>query len=136
MVWQGVEHLVQRDRFALAALIPIPRANLIRYHGVLAPASSVRDAVVPHPEADTECSHIRPGGLAPVGRVPWAQLLRRVFLVDVLRCAGCGGRRQLVAQVTDPVAIQGILEHLGLAPDEFGPAPARAPPELDIEWAS
>ena len=26
--------------------------------------------------------------------------------------------------------------HLGLAPDEFGPAPARAPPEFDIEWAS
>jgi len=49
---------------------------------------------------------------------------------------GCGGRRQIVAQVTDPVAIQAILDHLGLAPDEFGPAPARAPPEFDIEWAS
>jgi len=120
----------------LAALIPIPRANLIRYHGVLAPSSSVRDVVVPHPEADADCSHIRPGGLAPAGRVPWAQLLRRTFLVDVLRCAGCGGRRQLVAQITDPVAIKAILDHLGLAPDEFGPAPARAPPEFDIEWAS
>ena len=53
--------------------------------------------------AEADCSHIRPGGLAPAGRVPWAQLLRRVFLVDVLRCAGCGGRRQLVAQVShDP----------------------------------
>ena len=60
----------------LAALIPIPRANLIRYHGVLAPSSSVRDVVVPHPEADADCSHIRPGGLAPAGGVPWAQLLR------------------------------------------------------------
>ena len=53
----------------LAALIPIPRANLIRYHGVLAPSSSVRDVVVPHPEADADCSHIRPGGLAPAGGV-------------------------------------------------------------------
>ena len=35
-----------------------------------------------------------------------------------------------------PVAIKAILDHLGLAPDEFGPAPARAPPEFDIEWAS
>ena len=31
----------------LAALVPAPRVNLVRYHGVLAPRSAWRDAVVP-----------------------------------------------------------------------------------------
>ena len=148
----------------IAALIPIPRANLIRYHGVLAPAASWRSEIVPQrPKEDDSCSHVPPGGFAPADRVPWAQLLRRVWrrpsrtpslrdlrafgpkatlrscsapLVDVLKCARCGGQRELVAQVTDPVAIRAILEHLGLDPDDFGPMPARAPPDLDIDWAS
>ena len=121
----------------LAALIPIPRANLIRYHGILAPAAAWRTAVVPAPPGpDAWCPHAPPGGLAPTDRVPWAQLLRRVFLTDVLRCARCGGRRELIATVTDPIAIRAILEHLGLDPDDFGPVPARAPPGLDIDWAS
>jgi hypothetical protein len=36
------------------------------------------------------------------GRLPWADLLRRVFADDVLQCA-CGGRRSVLAVVTDPI---------------------------------
>jgi hypothetical protein len=121
----------------LAALIPIPRANLVRYHGVLAPVASWRNEIVPRrPDVDDTCLHVPPGGWVPADRVPWAQLIRRVFLVDVLKCARCGGQRELVATITDPVAVRAILEHLGLDPSDFGPAPARAPPDLDIDWAS
>ena len=121
----------------LAALVPIPRANLVRYHGILAPAAAWRSAVVPRPIGEDEsCPPVPPGGFVPVDRVPWAQLLRRVFLTDVLRCARCGSRRELIATVTDPIAIQAILRHLGLDPDAYGPVPARAPPGLDIDWAS
>jgi len=121
----------------LAALIPIPRANLVRYHGVLAPAAAWREEIIPRRvEKEDSCPQVPPGGFAPVDRVPWAQLLRRVFLIDVLKCARCGGRRELVAEVTDPIAIRAILEHLGLDPDDFGPVPARAPPDEDFDWAS
>ncbi len=121
----------------LAALIPIPRANLVRYHGVLAPAAHGRKEIVPQPtEAAASCRKPPPGGWAAPDRVPWAQLLRRVFGVDVLRCAGCGGRRRLVAEVTDPAAIAAILDHLGLEPDTFGAVPARAPPYPEVDWAS
>ena len=67
----------------------------------------------------------------PRDRVPWAELLRRVFRVDVLRCTGCGGRRKLVAEVTDPLAARRILEHLGLDPEvpRLGPVPVRGPPD-------
>ena len=43
----------------LAALVPPPRLNLVRYHGVLAPNAGDRDRIVPgSQEAPTEgCSH-------------------------------------------------------------------------------
>jgi hypothetical protein len=46
---------------AVSPLAPAPRVNLNRYSGVLAPASSVRDAVVPPPETDGDCLHFRVG---------------------------------------------------------------------------
>jgi len=114
----------------LAALIPIPRANLIRYHGVLAPAASWRSAVVPKSEDKKSllCFRGRPG--VPSDRVPWAWLLRRVFLVEVLRCDRCGGRREVLA-VTDPVAVPRVLAHLGLPTTGPQPDGARAPPQTD-----
>jgi hypothetical protein len=49
----------------------------------------------------------------------WARLLKRVFDIDVERCA-CGGKLRLIAVIEEPVVIVRILTHLGL--------PARAPP--------
>jgi hypothetical protein len=50
----------------LAALVPIPRANLVRYHGVLAPASKWRAAVVPSPDEEEQPGHCpSPGGCSP-----------------------------------------------------------------------
>jgi hypothetical protein len=42
--------------------------------------------------------------------------------VGTSRCLpmGCGGRRRILAEVTEPTAVVAMLEHLGL--------PARAPP--------
>ena len=64
-----------------------------------------------------------------------AQLMRRVFAIDVLECPGCGGRLRILAAIQSPEAIHKILDHLGL--------PARAPPirpaayhdEGELEWA-
>jgi len=120
----------------LAALVPIPRANLVRYHGVLAPAAAWRSAVVPPTGEEAPPNQDPPGGRVPPARVPWAQLIARVWLTDVLRCVRCGGQRAVLAGVTDPVAVRAILEHLGLDPEPPLPAPARAPPELDYSWAS
>ena len=53
-------------------------------------------------------------------RLAWAELLRRVFAVDVLECPRCGGRMRLLATIHPPQATQAILECLDL--------PARAPP--------
>lgn len=43
----------------------------------------------------------------------WADLMRRVFEVDVLACPGCGGRLRLVAVLDASDATRRILRHLG-----------------------
>ena len=53
-------------------------------------------------------------------RLTWAKLLKRVFAVDVLSCARCGGPMHVVAFIGEERVARRILEHLGL--------PARAPP--------
>jgi hypothetical protein len=59
-------------------------------------------------------------------RIEWAQLLRRVYLVDVLACP-CGGRRAIVADISDSEVVVALLAHLGL-PTEAPPiARARSP---------
>lgn len=41
-------------------------------------------------------------------------MIWRVFLKDVLECARCGGRMEMVAAVTAPWSIKRILDHMGL----------------------
>lgn len=51
---------------------------------------------------------------APCAKAPrqiWAELLRRTFAVDVLRCPRSGGRRHRVATLTDPLVARRILHH-------------------------
>ena len=58
----------------------------------------------------------------------WAELLRRVFKIDVLECPSCKGRRKLIAFITDPPVIRAILKCLDLPSDPPVLAPARWPP--------
>ncbi len=69
-------------------------------------------------------AYIRPRHFA------WADLLRRIFLFDVLACPDCRGRLHLVATIQEPAVVQEILLHLGLPVDAPSPAPARSPPWL------
>jgi hypothetical protein len=41
----------------LAALVPPPRFNLVRYHGILAPSAAWRPLVVPEPPACDATTH-------------------------------------------------------------------------------
>ena len=55
-------------------------------------------------------------------RMSWAQLLKRVFAIDIITCPQCGGPLTILAAIEDPTVIAKILAHLGL--------PTRAPPRL------
>jgi hypothetical protein len=66
----------------------------------------------------------RPQRPADPSRIPWAELLLRVFREDVLLCP-CGGRRVVLAFVTEKKIVKEILEHLGLPSTGPPVAPAR-----------
>ncbi len=130
----------------LAALIPRPRVHLVTYHGVFAPAAAHRDLVVPDPPEEDDqstCAHrAKPKGNddrpppRPRGRrrYSWAELMRRVFRIDVLICQRCGGPRKVLDLLTDPAVLDRILRHLGLPADAPVVAPARAPPEASLPF--
>ena len=54
-------------------------------------------------------------------RMSWAQLLKRVFAIDITACLQCGGALTILAAIEEPAVIVKILAHLGL--------PTRAPPQ-------
>ena len=60
------------------------------------------------------------------GRLEWAQLLRRIYLVDVLAYT-CGGRRAIVGDISDSEVVVAIVAHLGLPPLAPPMARARSP---------
>lgn len=112
----------------LAALIPPPRAHLVTYHGVLAPAAALRRRIVPAPSSARRAAGAQPRDSQH--RTPWADLLQRVFAIDVLRCQLCGGRREILAMVTEGRVVQAILAALDLPADPPPVHAARAPPGI------
>ena len=79
--------------------------------------------------SDTTASSRPTRGCGPGARtyrVPWAQLLKKVFAVEVLACLDCGGRLQVIAFIADDAVAGRILLHLGL--DSANPARATTAP--------
>ena len=115
----------------LAALVPIPRVNLVRYHGILAPNAKNRNAVVPKkPGAD----ELRKSRGKSKNRILWAVLLARTFRLDLETCLHCGGKMRIVAAITDRASIKRYLDGAGLPSSIPEIKPARPPPQLDLEY--
>ncbi|HEX7601958.1 MAG TPA: hypothetical protein VF316_10150, partial [Polyangiaceae bacterium] len=98
----------------------------MKYAGVLAAASKLRARLVPKPKA-TEAAAAqqeeKPPPRTGSSYRPWAELLKRTFEIDVLRCDRCQGRMRLVALVVEDKNIARYLRTLG----EPTSLPARAP---------
>ena len=130
----------------LAALVPKPRVNLTRFHGVFAPNSRYRARVTPAGRGpggkgkgrDANCQmQAEPTEPRRRSANGWAQRLRRVFGIDIERCAACGGTLRVIACIEDRDVIETILAHrrrrtsgssgCGSAGEAHGPH-CRAPP--------
>ncbi len=112
----------------LATLVPPPRFNIIRYYGLLAPASSLRRYIVPQDKSEIAPVHPGCSAKAPAteeakaktkrSKKPrnysWALLLKRIFEVDILICPRCGSKMRVLCSIHPPDAIQKILTCLGL----------------------
>ena len=142
MVPDGTTHLVLSPLELiekLAALVPPPRLNLVRYHGVLAPNASERKQVVPALPVADEPS-LEPTAVAsPQARahcLTWAALLARVFDLDGTLSPACGGRMRIIATLTEAASIRRYLEGVGLPAEPPLIAPARPPPQQSLDFAA
>ena len=103
----------------LAALVPKPRVNLTRFHGVFAPNSKHRVWVTPAKRGkgsrNVAVAADSDDKKTPAQRhvsMTWAQRLKRVFNIDVDTCRVCGAAAKAIACIEDPVVIRKILNHL------------------------
>jgi len=119
----------------LSALVPPPRQNIVRYHGVLAPHAKDRDKIVPARKKAEGAGDADDGDAAPRKyRLTWAALLARVFQIDMEKCPHCGGKMQIVAAITEPDSARRYLEGVGLPAEVPTLAPARAPPQEELDF--
>jgi len=120
----------------LAALVPRPRVNLTRFHGVFAPNSKHRAVVTPAKRGKGSKLKVpdEAQDQTPAERrasMTWAQRLKRVFNIDIETCQECGGAMKVIACIEDPVVIKKILDHLKQKDKANEPNPlpeSRAPP--------
>ena len=116
----------------LAALVPRPRVNLTRFHGVFSPNSRLREFVVPTKPADNPGQAGQPGNKAY--SMTWAQRLKRVFSIEIEKREKCGGKVKIIACIEDADVIEKILKHLEL--DEASQARNRSPPKHLFDHSS
>jgi hypothetical protein len=130
----------------LAALVPKPRINLTRFHGVFVrggpprggpprggpprggpprggPPPNSRHRVTITPALRNKAKKALPTGQEKTRAqkhqsMTWAQRLKRVFNIDIETCEQCGGAVKVIASIEDPLVIQKILSHLNTKNDE------------------
>ena len=149
----------------LVAIIPAPKAHLVRYSGILAPAAKWRALIVPAaggtaaecPHADdlqpvSEISHCatEPPSETATSSEPaatpsqdsrhgpnytWAELMKRVWLLDVLECPRCTGRMRIMAAIVRPDVTRKILDCVGLPSRAPPVAPAASNRHAESDWS-
>ena len=95
----------------LAALVPKPRTNLTRFHGVFAPNSKFRVRVAPAKRGSGR-KRRQPAGENWLDKTPaerhqsmtWMQRLKRVFNIDIEICERCSGQVKIIACIEERVS--------------------------------
>ena len=99
----------------LVSLVPKPRVNLTRFHGVFAPNSKYRTKVTPARRCQRKKYHsadIDQTSAEKRVSMTWAKRLKRVFNIEIETCSECGGDVRIIASVEDPAVIRTILAFL------------------------
>ena len=108
----------------LATSVPPPRFDTVKYAGVVAPASTLRDRIKPQTQPSAQRAEPTEDDPLPArGSVyrAWAELLIRTFDIDVLECTNCHGRMTLIALVIDLQSAARYLAKIGERTDVPGP---------------
>lgn len=94
-------------------MVPKPRINLTRFHGVFAPNSQYRTLVTPakrgrgkKAKALNEAQHQTPAEKR--ASITWAKRLKRVFDIDIETCSECGDEVRIIPKALAPLAGQAL----------------------------
>ena len=88
------------------ALVPKPRANLTRFHGVLAPNSKHRINVTPAKRGkgdNRQDLKSKKDAEPPVNEhkeMTWPQRLKHVFNIEITICNRCGGAVKIIVEAS------------------------------------
>ncbi len=136
----GTSHIVFTPHELIEKLIPLiprPRCHLVRYHGILGPAAKDRAKVLPTPPAPLAPETMgveaadddKPGTgesreidftkIQRGSRLPWALLLKRVFVhpINCMSRRGCSRSRSGHASVSSEVRAE---DRLRRSPEQLG----------------
>ena len=83
----------------LAALVPRPRVNLTRFHGLFAPNSRYRAHITPAGHGRRRPADSNQPEPKRRQAMTWAQRLKRVFRIDIEVCEHCGGAVRIIASI-------------------------------------
>lgn len=121
----------------LAALVPVPKVNLTRYHGIFAPHHAHRAEIVntidDKKKMNTQAEDVK-SETEKRARMTWGERLKRVFDIDIKVCEACGGAVKIIACIEDQNVINQILSHLQLVPqsNQVSLPMNHAPPTLTM----
>jgi hypothetical protein len=121
----------------LAALVPPPRRHTTRYFGVLSSHATSRSEVVPAPATPPAASGEQDKPKRRSRYIRWAELLRRVFGIEIL-CTKCKAPLRLIALIKSEDIARKILTAMHLPSEVPKLHPARPPPtqqaQRDEDW--
>ncbi len=105
-----------------------PRSNLTIYHGVYAPRFKYRNKIVKNNITKEKT------GNSKVYRLSWAELLKRVFNIDSLKCSRCKQQMAFVTTICKREIIDKLLASIGIKKIKIKIPEYRGPPNLFDEF--
>ncbi|SMF84508.1 transposase [Pseudobacteriovorax antillogorgiicola] len=114
----------------LASMIPPPYKHQVNYYGCLSSHSKLSPKIVGgsvvgscgQGDLQQECKNdgeaeVESDDSSASRYIPWAELLKRTFGIELSTCPKCGGRVRVIAAIMEVEAITKILNHVGLGSD-------------------
>jgi len=95
----------------IISIMPPPRMNLIRYQGFFAPNCKKRKYIILKSKDDLKAGKNGKDKKRKSNWIKWADLLKRVFKEDALKCKRCGGQMSIVGKIFNKRLIEEIVQY-------------------------
>jgi len=115
--------------------VPNKGEQMVRYYGYYSNLS--RGKRIKQDQDELIPSILEPDGSSKEHRRNWAKLIQKIYEVNPLTCARCGGTMAIISFIEDPEIVKKILKHLDLWDLKARPPPkAKAPsPNIHIDYS-